>query len=235
VRCPCSTAGNSDLKAEKPVRGFWAWFKTASGTVVQSTLGAVSATVPDPVLNQAGFWPLDGPISNQSSEVYRVVKARSDSESRGGGRAVSPPRGRPSDRREGDLRIPLMLTGRGERAKVQNEILDERHDAAVPGVRTPGFMMAPHSRLGRASVGPELSGGKNAEIIRVCPMSGPLRRRLTAFLMSFWNKQIGLDDGVFGDQKASLDKCSIVQRPSLADIHYPFACAEGAEIRAAVD
>jgi hypothetical protein len=98
----------------------------------------------------------------ESSEPYRVVKERSDSQIRGGGRALSPPRGRPSDRREVDLRTPLMLTETGVRAKVQNEIWDEKHDAAVPGVRTPGFMMAPHSRLGRVRVGPEPRGGKRA-------------------------------------------------------------------------
>ena len=37
ARCLCSKAGNSDLKAEKPLSGFWAWFKMGSGTVAQST------------------------------------------------------------------------------------------------------------------------------------------------------------------------------------------------------
>ena len=38
--------------------GVRAWFKTGSGTVVQSTLRAVPATVPDPVLKHgAGFGP----------------------------------------------------------------------------------------------------------------------------------------------------------------------------------
>jgi hypothetical protein len=35
--------------------GIRAWFKTGSGTFVRSTLRAVPAKVPDPVLNQAAF------------------------------------------------------------------------------------------------------------------------------------------------------------------------------------
>jgi hypothetical protein len=35
--------------------------------------------------------------------------------------------------------------------------------------------------------------------------SGPRIRPLTAIRMSYWNKQIGSDDGVFGVQKGSLD------------------------------
>jgi hypothetical protein len=78
-RRPCAHASNSDLKAEKPVCGFWAWFKTGSGTVVQSTLRAVPATVPDPVLNRAGFWPLGAPDSN--GDVVAISR---------GARTVSP-------------------------------------------------------------------------------------------------------------------------------------------------
>jgi hypothetical protein len=36
-------------------------------------------------------------------------------------------------------------------------------------------------------------------------MSDPCCRRLAGFYISFWNKQIGSDDSVFGDQKALLD------------------------------
>src|SRR5262249_18718200 len=39
-----------------------AWFKKGSGTVVQSTLGAVPATVPDPFLNHAEVSDLIGPV-----------------------------------------------------------------------------------------------------------------------------------------------------------------------------
>jgi hypothetical protein len=42
---------------------------------------------------------------------------------------------------------------------------------------------------------------ENAEYVQVCPMSGPSFRRLTAFRISPWNKQIGSDDGVFRDQE----------------------------------
>jgi hypothetical protein len=37
-------------------------------------------------------------------------------------------------------------------------------------------------------------------------MSGPSFRHLAMFRMSCWNKQIGSDDGIFRDQKASSDK-----------------------------
>jgi hypothetical protein len=33
-------------------------------------------------------------------------------------------------------------------------------------------------------------------------MSDPSFRQLAAFRMSFWNKQIGSESGVFGDQKS---------------------------------
>jgi hypothetical protein len=46
---------------------------------------------------------------------------------------------------------------------------------------------------------------ENAEYLQVCPTSGPSFRRLTAFHMSFRNKQIGSEDSAFSDQKASLD------------------------------
>jgi hypothetical protein len=46
---------------------------------------------------------------------------------------------------------------------------------------------------------------KNAEIVQVCPMSGPSEGTLAAFRMPFCNKTIGLKDGAFGGQKALLD------------------------------
>jgi hypothetical protein len=42
-------------------------------------------------------------------------------------------------------------------------------DAAVRGVRTPGFMMAPHSRLGRGRVGPEPRAGIRAWFLGFAP------------------------------------------------------------------
>jgi hypothetical protein len=170
-----------------------------------------------------------------------------------------------------EMRIPLMLTEAGERANVQNEILDVRHDAAppfrlwvawnrsrsksksksksrsksrsrrksrsqsrsrsqstgtlvsrVPGVRTPGFMMAPHSRLGRGRVGPRPRAGKralftehrcwrNVETNQVCPMFGGRCPQLFAFRISFRNKRIGSDGSVFGDPGPSLDTSPLVQ------------------------
>ena len=65
----------------------------------------------------------------------RVVKVRSDSQIRGGGLALSQSSGRSSDGLKRDLRTPLMLTASGERAKVQNEILDAKHDATRSGIR----------------------------------------------------------------------------------------------------
>jgi hypothetical protein len=57
----------------------------------------------------------------------------------------------------------------------------------------------------------EYKSWRNAEIIRVCPMSGPSFRHLAAFRITFWNKQIRSEDGVLGDQKALLDNSSRVQ------------------------
>ena len=45
---------------------------------------------------------------------------------------------------------------------------------------------------------------ENAEIAQVCPMSGWRSGRLGAFRISFWNKQIGSEDCVFGDQECVL-------------------------------
>jgi hypothetical protein len=36
-------------------------------------------------------------------------------------------------------------------------------------------------------------------------MSNPRFRQLSSFRMSYWNKQMGSEDGVFGDQKALLE------------------------------
>ena len=49
---------------------------------------------------------------------------------------------------------------------------------------------------------------KTAEIAQVCPMSGPSFRQLAAFRISFWSKQIGSEDGVFGDREALLGRPS---------------------------
>jgi hypothetical protein len=79
--------------------------------------------------------------------------------------------------------VPLMLTKKGERANVQNELLVSCQWSDV-------------------SCSLVYSCAKNAQSVQVCPMTGPTDRNVAPFLMSFWNKQIGSAFGVFGVQKA---------------------------------
>ena len=46
---------------------------------------------------------------------------------------------------------------------------------------------------------------KPCQIVPDSAISGACFRQATAFRMSFWNNQIGPENGIFGDQKASLD------------------------------
>jgi hypothetical protein len=52
---------------------------------------------------------------------------------------------------------------------------------------------------------------RNAENNQVCPMSGRRFRQLDAFLISFWNKEIGTKYSVLVGQTALLRRSSLVQ------------------------
>jgi hypothetical protein len=100
-----------------------------------SSVTGYRSTVPDPVLNQAGFWPLDAPNSQEVvGAIPRCERTVRNPDPRRWP-CLSQSSGRPSDGLERDLRTPLMLTASGERAKVQNEILDAKHDAMGSGIR----------------------------------------------------------------------------------------------------
>ena len=63
----------------------WAWFKKGSGTVVRSTLRAVSATVPDLSLNHAGKWSVSPPpfSDTRGSEETRLPEDEHSTRNRG--------------------------------------------------------------------------------------------------------------------------------------------------------
>jgi hypothetical protein len=102
---------------------------------------------------------------------------------------------------------------------------------------TPYEFSCPGSNGSFNGGGPEPGDGKrlsftcvqmleNAEIVQVCPMSGPCYQRPNALRISLWHKELGSECSVFGDQEALLDgspkcpmpnsrRCSVCFRRSL--------------------
>jgi hypothetical protein len=57
----------------------------------------------------------------------------------------------------------------------------------------------------RRACPPVYNCSKNAAVFKIFQCPDSAFRQLAVFLMSFWNKKIGFEDGGFGDQKALLE------------------------------